>query len=187
MRKLGLVLTMLVGLFVLLGCQSKTDKPQAVAGTGDRTIGISVDEFKDRFNAVAGRLESKLLIHDLKVEHRAGADVFNVPMMSDNAVVIVGSVDKGTRLVNALTVIAPAPDKNGMPRQVAGYMSCVLTTIELCTPGLDKGQRQTVLDKIGFGGGDGISEKPKSITVNRIKYSQMANPTLGVVFTAEGS
>lgn len=187
MRKHGLMLLILVGLFVLAGCGSEGGKPQAAAGVVDKTSGIPVDEFKDRFNAVATKLGNKLLIRDLNLEHGQGADVFNVPMMEGNAVALIGSVDKSTRRVSSLTVVSPVPDKKGLPRQVAGYMACVLTTIELYTPGMDKAQRETVLDRIGFGGSDGISEKPKSIIVNRVRYSQMANPMLGVVFTVEPS
>lgn len=186
MRSRGLLFFVLVGLFILVGCQSKTEKTQAVVGAGGKSIGIPVDEFKARFNAVASTLGSTLLIRELNLEHGQGADVFNVPMMDGNAVAIIGSVDKSTRYVNALTVVASAPDKKGMRHQVAGYMTCVLTTIELCTPGMDKAQRETVLNRIGLGG-EGVSEKSKSVIVNKVKYSQVANPALGVVFTAEAS
>lgn len=145
------------------------------------TLGISIEEFKKRFNKAAEKLNTDFYISDVQIIKGSAKDTFQYTFTNNLA--LVGTLNKQNKQIDSITIIGTG---DGTLKSGTDILLSMGVLIMAMNPELSANERGNILRELGLlGDNTDIWNLNKSTIRNGKKYFLMTSKELGIWFGVE--
>lgn len=190
-----IILVVIIGL-IIHGCSSSdnTDKSSekstiettsntSIENKSPDSLGLTPEEFRDRFNTAAKELDTNFYIDNINIQSGSAQDVFQQMLTSNLG--LTGSVNKNDGTVRDVMIMGQGDGTIASGMDIIMAMGILMMTV---SPELNADERGRILKELGMIGDNiDLTNVDKSTIRNNKKYWVNCSKDIGVMFGVQNA